>query len=64
MANDESAKNYVIRIRHERPEAGKGVEFISTYYAKENQDENTIKEIFTKAFKSAHPNWTITNITI
>jgi len=64
MENKRPAKDYIIRIRHERPESGKGVEFVSTYFTKESKDEKVIEEIFKKAFTSAHPTWTITKVTV
>jgi hypothetical protein len=64
MACNGAEKDYVIRIKHERPELGKGVEFVSTYFAREGKDGKKVEKIFTEAFKSAHPTWVITRVTL
>ncbi len=56
--------DYCISIRHVRPEFGQNVKFVSMYYAREKREEQWLLQTFTKAFKEAHPTWTIEEATI
>ncbi len=58
------AVSYKVTILHERPEHGVGVEFLATYYAKEENDADSIEEKFKEAFITAHPSWIIKKITV
>jgi hypothetical protein len=55
---------YMISILHRKPEFGKSVRFCSTYYARERKDVLLIKRVFSEAFHSAHPSWTIEEVTV
>ena len=59
----EKPVEYAILIKHNRPDYNK-VEFVSTYYTSEKKDKKSIKQIFTKAFRIAHPSWKIKKITV
>ena len=51
-----------VLILHTRPEFGEDVEFLQVYYAREDRDKQTLREIFAKAFKQAHPQWNIKQV--
>ncbi len=59
-----SPKDYTIQILHERPECGCDVEFVATYYVREDRDLQFIEETFRKAFNSAHPSWLIKKVLV
>lgn len=52
-----------IMILHTRPEFA-DVEFLLIYHAREDRDEQSLKEIFARAFKQAHPQWQIKQIIV
>ena len=56
--------DYKIWILHVRPEVGEDVEFLLTYYARENKGKQFVEETFAKAFKVAHPSWIIKKVTV
>jgi hypothetical protein len=56
--------DYTIKILHVRPEISKDVDFLLTYKAREDRGEKFVEEVFTKAFKTAHPSWIIKKVTV
>ena len=64
---DQNPKNTSIcrvLILHTRPEFGEDVEFLLIYYAREDRDEQRLKEIFATAFRKAHPQWNIKQVIV
>lgn len=60
---DSRAIDYTVWILHIRPEIG-NTEFLLSYKAKEHRDKKFVEEMFSKAFRSAHPSWIIKKVTI
>ncbi len=62
--NESKAIDYKIGILHIRPEIDQESEFLLTYRAREKRGEKFVEEMFTKAFKIAHPCWVIKKVTV
>jgi hypothetical protein len=56
--------DYKIMILHIRPEISESVEFLLTYYARENKGKQYVEEMFVKSFKLAHPSWIIKKVVV
>jgi hypothetical protein len=61
---DSEPVDYTVRILHVRPEVGKDTEFLLSYNAKESRGKRFIEEMFSQAFKTAHPKWIIKKVTV
>jgi hypothetical protein len=51
-----------VSILHNKPNKKK-IDFLKVYRIKNNPEIN-VKSVMTKAFKQAHPNWHISDVTI
>lgn len=63
-SDETQTSDFKIEILHIRPEVCGDVEFLLTYNAREKRGEKYVEEIFTKAFKTAHPTWIIKKVTV
>jgi len=61
---DSEAVDYTVWILHIRPEIGTGAEFMLSYKAKEHRGKQFVEEMFSRAFKTAHPSWIIKKVTV
>lgn len=55
---------YEIIIMHTRPNFSEHIIFLEPHSVITDEDEEHLKELFTKAFKEAHPEWTIKKVTV
>lgn len=62
--SDSQSVDYTVWILHVRPETGTDVEFMLSYKAKENRGKQFIAEMFSHAFKTAHPSWVIKKVVV
>jgi len=58
---------YTISISHTRPPYPDNILFLFTYRARAgptSKDVETLRDIFTRAFKEAHPDWPIKQVNV
>ncbi len=56
--------DYTVWILHTRPEISEDTDFMLSYRAKEDRGKQFVAEMFTQAFKTAHPTWVIKQVTV
>jgi hypothetical protein len=61
---DSKSVDYTVWILHVRPEISTDTEFMLSYKAKEKRGKQFVEEMFSQAFKTAHPSWIIKKVTV
>jgi hypothetical protein len=55
---------YAVTVLHTRPAYPGRTEFLKIYRIKSNGDPETLRDMFTRAFTEAHPDWQIKQVNV